>query len=338
MADEQAMARVRMWWAGLDADTQMMFDRLYRIDPANVLAVISNGALTDLGAAATLDEAFTYPDPVARGAEGADPFVDQRAVPVIIVKDGLVIVEPVAPAANEQVTVRWTEVNDGAASQGHLSTVAWFVDNQWVDPVLEVVGAPMGPGEEVERTVTLPGVLQGEHFVYVTSNADGNVTGGGAIPEAGIGAMAAAMIRVAGGSRPDIPEWGNVQGLTEAFQYLAQAYQSVGDHTSVLQAAQALYSFAGTLDTGGVGREEGEGREMRLVQDDDASIRCVQRAQALEALDLTGGWRDDLTGVWREELSAAYEAVGAATADPWAGGQAAFDAMIAIGSGSFGLG
>ena len=30
MADEQAMARMRLWWQGLDADTQMMFDKLYR--------------------------------------------------------------------------------------------------------------------------------------------------------------------------------------------------------------------------------------------------------------------------------------------------------------------
>jgi hypothetical protein len=52
MADEQAMARVRFWWSKLDADTQMMFDKQYRNDPEHVLAVISDGSLTDLSGVA----------------------------------------------------------------------------------------------------------------------------------------------------------------------------------------------------------------------------------------------------------------------------------------------
>ncbi|MBK5330707.1 MAG: hypothetical protein JJD93_01970 [Ilumatobacteraceae bacterium] len=99
-----------------------MFDKLYRTDPANVLAVISDGSLTDLNGAATLDAAFTT-DPLV-------PNNDATAVPAIRVKDRLVVVEPVAPDAKTGVTVRWTEVNEGATSQGHVSSVAWLVDNQ----------------------------------------------------------------------------------------------------------------------------------------------------------------------------------------------------------------
>src|SRR5688572_13871403 len=105
MADEQAMARVRLWWSKLDADTQMMFDKLYRNDPENVLAVISDGALADLDGAATLDEAFTYD--IGGGGEDPNPFSDRRAVPHIVVPNGLVIVEPVAPEAGQSVEVRW---------------------------------------------------------------------------------------------------------------------------------------------------------------------------------------------------------------------------------------
>ena len=97
----------------------MMFDKLYRTDPANVLAGISDGSLTDLNGAATLDAAFTT-DPLV-------PNNDATAVPAIRVKDRLVVVEPVAKTG---VTVRWAEVNEGATSQGHVSSVAWLVDNQ----------------------------------------------------------------------------------------------------------------------------------------------------------------------------------------------------------------
>ena len=133
-----------MWWARLDADTQTMFDKLYRTDPANVLAVISDGSLKDLNGAATLDEAFTS-DPRKN---------DATSVPAINVKEGLVVVEPIAPDANTGVTVRWTEVNEGTPPQGHVSTVAWFVDNQWIEPIQEVIAGPMQQGEEAERNAT----------------------------------------------------------------------------------------------------------------------------------------------------------------------------------------
>jgi hypothetical protein len=333
VADQQALARVRLWWNTLDASTQMMFDKLYRTDPANVLAVISDGSLSDIDGAATLDEALTYATGQIPEGE-AGPFSDREALPVIYVKDGLVVVEPVAPGAGEGVTVRWTEYNDGAASTGHFSTVAWLVDSQWVDPVQEVVSGPMANGEEAVRTVSLPGVPAGTHQVYVTSNADGNVTGSGAVPAAGTGMMAAAQVIVGGGaSRPDSPSAANVQGITDALQYLSQAAQAVNDPSSVTQAAQGLYAFAGSLDTGGEAREEG--RFLSIVQDDQASINVVRRAQALEALDL----RDYAQGqnAWSDELNAAVQAVGTASADPWGGGQAAYEAVMGIGSGSFGL-
>lgn len=328
MADEQAMARVRMWWAGVDADTQMMFDKLYRIDPANVLAVISDGSLTDLDGATTLDEAFTrQPDQRSN---------DATAVPAIRVKDNLVVVEPVTPDANEGVTVRWTEVNEGTPSQGHLTTVAWLVDNQWVEPVQEVIAGPMQQGEEAERSATLVGVVAGEHTVYVTANADGNVTGDGAVPAAGLGQITGAYVRVGGGMRePGSPAEANFQGIMDAGQYIGQALAAVSDPSSVAQAVQALYAFAGSLDTGGVAREEQGEYSTRIVQDDRASINVVQRAQALQNLDLTN--YESSRSSWERELQAAAEAVGTAAADPFAGGQSAYEAIMRLGTDSFGL-
>jgi hypothetical protein len=330
MADEQAMARVRLWWQGLDADTQMMFDKLYRSDPANVLAVISDGSLTDLGEAATLDEAFTYARDMNAG--GPDVTSDTSAVPVITVKERLVIVEPVAPAANDSVTVRWTEVNEGAQSQGHVSSVAWFVDNQWVQPIEEVIAGPMAHREEAERTITLAGVAAGEHVIYVTANADGNVSGSGAIPQAGIGQMASALVRVGGGYRPNDPSSANSDAVRNAQLYLSQAAQAIDDLTSLQQAAQALYSFAGSLETGGeVVQDEQTGR---VVQTDQRAVAVVQRAQALEAVDAdayAAGRR-----AWQEELFGAIEAI-SQIADGTEGGGAAYDSMIKLGSESFGL-
>jgi hypothetical protein len=320
MADEQAMARVRMWWAGVDADTQMMFDKLYRIDPANVLAVISDGSLADLDGATTLDEAFTR----QLGSSN-----DATAVPAIRIKDNLVVVEPVAPDANEGVTVRWTEVNEGTPSQGHLTSVAWLVDNQWVEPVQEVIAGPMQQGEEAERSATLAGVVAGEHTVYVTANADGNVTGDGAVPAAGLGQITGAYVRVGGGTRPGGPAEANFQGIMDAYQYIGQALAAVSDPSSVAQAAQALYAFAGSLDTGG------EAHEGSIVQDDQASINVVRRAQALQNLDLTN--YESSRPTWEQELQAAAEAVGTAAADPYAGGQSAYVAVMRLGTESFAL-
>lgn len=312
----------------MDADTQMMFDKLYRIDPANVLAVISDGSLTDLDGATTLDEAFTRP----LGQVGHDA----TAVPAIRVKDNLVVVEPVAPEANEGVTVRWTEVNEGTSSQGHLTTVAWLVDNQWIEPVQEVIAGPMQHGEEAERSATLAGVVAGEHTVYVTANADGNVTGSGAVPASGLGQITGAYVRVGGGTRqPSGPAEANFQGIMDAGQYIGQALSAVSDPSSVAQAAQALYSFAGSLDTGGVAREEQGEFSTRIVQDDQASINVVQRAQALQNLDLTN--YESSRPVWEQELHAAAEALGTAVSDPFAGGQGAYEAIMRLGTGSFGL-
>ena len=315
-----------MWWTRLDADTQMMFDKLYRTDPANVLAVISDGSLTDLNGATTLDEAFTS-DPLTND--------DTKAVPAINIKDSLVIVEPVAPDANTGVTVRWTEVNEGTPSQGHVSTVAWFVDGQWIEPVQEVIAGPMQHGEEAERSATLVGVVAGEHQVCVTSNADGNVTGSGAVPAAGLGTMATAYVRVGGGMRPEGSHEANVQGIVNAGLYIGQAIAAVSDPSSVALAAQALYSFAGSLDTGGEAREEGSGRDKRIVQDDQASVNVVRRAQDLEKLDLTN--YASAARAWEQELYAAGDAVNTAAADPATGGQGAYEAVMQIGAGSFGL-
>ena len=205
--------------------------------------MISDGSLKDLNGAATLDDAFTT-DPLA-------PNNDAAAVPAINVKDALVIVEPVAPDANTGVTVRWTEVNEGTPPQGHVSTVAWFVDNQWIEPIQEVIAGPMQQGEEAERNATLVGVVAGEHLIYVTANADGNVTGSGAVPAAGLGQIASTYVRVGGGMRPEGPDQATAQAITNAGLYIGQAITAVSDPSSVALAAQALYSFAGALDTGG---------------------------------------------------------------------------------------
>lgn len=327
MADEQVMARVRLWWQGLGADTQTMFDKLYRADPANVLAVISDGSLTDIGDATTLDEAFTYDS----DAGGPDPLSDMRAVPAIAVKDALVVVEPVAPVAGEGVTVRWTEVNQGTQSHGHLSSVAWFVEGQWVEPVQEVIAGPMAPGEEAERTLTLAGVAAGEHAVYVTANADGNVTGSGAVPAAGIGQMASVYVRVGGGAeRPSGPESANAQGVENAQLYLGLALQAINDPSSLQQAAQGLYAFAGSLDTGGVRSDDRE-----RTQTDQQSINVVQRAQALEAIDADTYARGRYA--WERELHTALEALGQISDARGEGGAAAYDDVIVLGRESFGL-
>jgi hypothetical protein len=325
LADEQALARVRLWWNTLDPATQMMFDKLYRSDPANVLAVISDGSLTDINGAATLSEALDY----ATGdlAEGQpSPYDDQKQSPIIIVEGGWVVVEPVAPAAGEAVSVRWTEKNDGAPSKGHLTTVAWYVDGQWVEPVQEVICGPMQTGESAQRSISLPGVAVGEHLVYVSANAEGNLDGSGTMTEQGMGMMASSMVTVGGGARPDSPQSANFQGISQAVGYLSSAMQAAQDVVSVRYAAQALYAFAGSLDTGGEARDASTGG---IVQDDQASINVVQRAQALEGLDearFVPGRR------WEDELQAALEALSQAVADPWAGGQAAYEAVLRVGT------
>lgn len=325
MADEQALARVRMWWQTIEPDTQMMFDKLYRQHPESVLDAISGGTLTDLNGAATLDEALTYT------GDGANVFADRQAVPTIYIKDGAIIIDPPLPGENEPITVRWTEVNEGAQSEGHITTVAWFVNDAWVDPIQEVIAAPMGAGEVVERSVALPGVPTGIHQIYVTANADGNVTGAGAVPPAGIGMTAGVAVHVGERERPSDPGDANLRGVTDALEYLNSAIAAVSDPSSLTYAAQALYSYAGSLDTGG----EATGERFNLVQPDQKAIEVVQRAQALEAVSA-----DDYaygSSRWHSELLEAATGLGRIT-DPLAeGGEAAFEAMSGLGRESFGI-
>lgn len=127
-------------------------------------------------------------------------------------------------------------------------------------------------------------MVAGEHLIYVTANADGNVTGSGAVPAAGLGQMASTYVRVGGGMRPEGPDQATAQAITNAGLYIGQAITAVSDPSSVALAAQALYSFAGALNTGGEARDDETTRYPRIVQDDQASINVVRRAQELEKL------------------------------------------------------
>jgi hypothetical protein len=252
------------------------------------------------------------------------------------VQNGLVIVEPVAPEEHESVTVRWTEHNEGADSTGHLTSVAWLVDGAWVEPVEEVIAGPMAHGESAERSITLPGVAAGDHMIYVTSNADGNVSGSGAVPAAGIGSMTAAQVRVGGGNRrTESPADANWTGLSDAINFFGAAKAAVNDPTSLAQAIQGLYSFAGSLNTGGVADIELDDRlRETAAQRDQQSINVVQRAQALEAID--PGTYESGRPMWDNELDAALEAL-SRIQNPMDGGEDAYEAVIGIGSESFGL-
>ena len=148
--------------------------------------------------------------------------------------------------------------------------------------------------------------------------------------------MTGAYVRVGGGTqRRGGPEQANYQGITDASLYIGQALSAVSDPSSVAQAAQALYSFAGSLDTGGVAREDDSGYSRRIVQDDQASVNVVRRAQALDNLDLTNFAAAQPT--WDRELYAAVDALGTAAADPLGSGQGAYDAIMRLGADSFGL-
>lgn len=71
------------------------------------------------------------------------------------------------------------------------------------------------------------------------------------------------------------------------------------------------------------------------VQDDQASINVVRRAQELEKLDLTN--YASTRAAWERELYSAADALSTAAGDPSAGGQGAHEAVTKLGTGSFGL-
>ncbi|HEX9530477.1 MAG TPA: hypothetical protein VF954_05015, partial [Acidimicrobiales bacterium] len=242
-------------------------------------------------------------------------------------------IDPFAPADGQQVTVAWSESNDGADSGGHLSTVGWWLSDHWADPIQEVICDPMTHGQTVQHSITMNGVAAGDWMIVVTANADGAQDTTAPPTATGFGTMVSTPVRVGGGNasdRPASPGDANWTGYGDALRFLSQAYSAEGNDNALSAAAQALYSFAGSLDSGGVADPE------TRKPGDAGSIACVQRAQALEAKVGTIEWDREVTTAYQTELGAAIEALSAIT-DPSEGGAAAVAAMLGIGLDSLGL-
>lgn len=328
-ADTQVLSGLKVWWQSQPPRTQELFEKMYKRDPAMVMDVLSDGQMQPrpgLG----LDQLLTIRADAQGNLQEADP---QNAFPRIVVLQPP-SVDPFTPAEGQQVTVSWSETNEGADSPGHLSTVGWWLTDHWGDQIQEVICDPMTRGQTVQHSVTMSGVPAGDWQIFVTANADGAQDTTAPPTAAGFGMMNAVQVRVGGGdpsNRPSSPTSANFTGWSDAIAFLSQAVGALGSDNALSATAQALYSFAGSLDSGGMAdRETGE-------TSDADSIACVQRAQAIEAKVGSVEWNSELSNSLQNELIAAIDALGAVT-DPSQGAASAVAAMRAIGRGSLELG
>lgn len=192
MADIPAalMAPLQVWWSGLDAGTQAIFEAIYRDAPAAVSNAVSGGQWVADG-----------PEPgLAAQLSSDDPFAGRSAIPMVVASE--VSAMPYIVEVGNPVQLNWTDQNPSDADvDGYYTDIYVYDGEQNVLESVRLANAPLPAGASAERSWQFSGAkTEGTHTAVLYLNADGTDYGSGVAGPQGYRTQSQAMWTVAGGN------------------------------------------------------------------------------------------------------------------------------------------
>jgi hypothetical protein len=253
------------WFTSLDATAKAAIDEMFRLHPEDMYR-----ALTGEQAPENLPRADSLSDILnPEGAMSGIELVPYYAAEVTI--------EPSGPEANTEFTIRWTDTNYGAASQGHSDQVE-IINYDTGESVFtgdRVEVDALAANASANQEIKVPGLPAGNYSVRVSVNVDGSYDPNEATRDAGIAGMAERVFGVGGfdPTRPATPEQANTEAVGNALFYLLSMSNTGEEAKAQEYLAQALQSYAGVLPAG-------------TTADDDLMPRILQAATTVRGLEI----------------------------------------------------
>jgi hypothetical protein len=256
------------WYMSIDPTLRGYFDEIFRRHPETVFEVFTGTPLQDgeVPGGSTLSEVLN--------PEGA--FFSADLVPYFDTMD--LSVEPAGPEAATKFTIRWTDTNKGAASQGHADQVR--IENTDTSQIAfesdRIDVEPLGSGASAAHVVTVEeGLPPGNYQVTLVLNVDGAFDMNDATGDRGLRTEIPYVFGVGGfdPSRPSTPERANLEAVGNAAFYLGSINNTGEEAKAQEYLALALESYAGVLPMG-------------LTEGDDLMPRVLQMAQTVRGLEI----------------------------------------------------
>ena len=157
MAEGTSVAQLAAWWDGLDETTKGVLSAVAREAPDTVKKALGAGDDFDIS---TGDLA---------GAFDAAPKTDSGLrVPYIAVENLELTTEPYEPKPNEQFSLYWVDVNQGADSEAYTDQIA-VTGAESQSYTLDC--AALATGASGQRTIKVGPFPEGQYTVILTTNS-----------------------------------------------------------------------------------------------------------------------------------------------------------------------